>query len=93
MASRFPKFAALPFVAIDDDVIAGVPVRCLNEGAAIVCAERLLTVYGNVGAVVLRRSSVSSESLDLIRIFGDVPSESDLAASLRVPKAATSSRA
>jgi hypothetical protein len=93
LASRFPKFAALPFVAIDDDVIAGVPVRCINERAAIVCAERLLTVYGNVGAVVLRRSSVSSENLDLIRIFGDVPSESDLAVSLRVPKAVTSSRA
>lgn len=93
MASRFPKFAALPFVVIDDEVIPGAPVRCINERAAIVCAERLLTVFGNVGSVVLRRSSVSSEKLDLIQIFGDVPSESDFVASLRGAKPTTPSRA
>lgn len=93
MASRFPRFAALPFVVIDDDVVAGMPVRCISERAAIVCAERLLTVFGNVGSVALRRLSDSSEKLDLIQVFGDVPSESDLAASLRVSKTTTSSRA
>jgi hypothetical protein len=82
LANRFPKFAAWPFVAIDDDVIAGAPVRCINERAAIVCAERLLTVFGNVGSVVLRRSAVSSDKLDVIQIFGEVPSEGELAGSL-----------
>jgi hypothetical protein len=82
MASQFPKFAALPFVAIDDDVIVGAPVRCINERAAIVCAERFLTVFGNVGSVVLRRSAASSDKLDVIQIFGEVPCEGELAGSL-----------
>jgi hypothetical protein len=82
MASRFPRFAALPFVAIDDDVVAGRPVRCINERAAIECAERLLTVFGNVGSVALRRSSVASEKLDVLQTFGDVPVSGDL---VRVP--------
>jgi hypothetical protein len=78
---EFPKFAALPFVAIDDDVIAGMPVRCISEHAAIVCAERLLTVFGNAGSVALRRSNASSEKLDVLRMFGDVPNEEELAGS------------
>ena len=82
LAQQFPKFAALPFVAIDDDVVVGAPVRCINERAAIACAERLLTVFGNVGSVVLRRSTASSEKLDIIQIFGDVPGEDDFASSL-----------
>jgi hypothetical protein len=69
---------ALPFVVIDDDVIAGTPVRCINERAAIMCAQRLLTVFGNVGSVALRRSSVSGETLDVLQAFGDVPMGSDL---------------
>jgi len=93
LASQFPRFAALPFVAIDDDVIAAMPVRCINERAAIACAERLLTVFGHVGSVALRRASASSERLDLIQKFGDVPSETDLAASLRVLKDTTPFRA
>jgi hypothetical protein len=72
MTSQFPRFAALPFVAIDDEVIAGTPVRCINERAALLCAQRLLTVFGNVGSVALRRSSVSGETLDVLQTFGDV---------------------
>ena len=82
LANHFPKYAALPFVAIDDDVVAGAPVRCINERAAIICAERLLTVFGNVGSVVLRRSVISSNKLDVIQIFGEVPSDGELAGSL-----------
>ncbi|MGZ5872086.1 MAG: hypothetical protein ACXWKP_08240 [Bradyrhizobium sp.] len=78
MASQFPRFAALPFVAVDDDVVAGRPVRCINERAAIECAERLLTVFGNVGSVALRRSSVTSDRLDVLQMFGDVPAAADL---------------
>jgi hypothetical protein len=78
MASQFPRFAALPFVAIDDDVIAGVPVRCISERAAILCAEQLLTVFGNVGSLALRRSSVSGDTLDVLRTFGDVPRVGEL---------------
>ena len=73
MASQFPRFAALPFVVIDDDVIAGMPVRCISERAAILCAERLLTVFGNIGSVALRRSSASGEALDISGTFGEVP--------------------
>jgi hypothetical protein len=78
MTGQFPRFAALPFVAIDDDVIAGTPVRCISERAAILCAQRLLTVFGNAGSVALRRSSVSGETLDVLQIFGDVPLGSEL---------------
>jgi hypothetical protein len=78
MASQFPRFAALPFVAIDDDVVAGMPVRCINERAAILCAERLLTVFGNVGSVALRRSSASGDTLDVLQTFGAVPPGSGL---------------
>ena len=72
MASQFPRFAALPFVAIDDHVVAGMPVRCINERAAILCAERLLTVFGNVGSIALRRSSASGDTLDVLKTFGAV---------------------
>lgn len=72
---QFPRFAALPFVATDDGgVAAGQPVRCINERAALACAERMLTIFGNVGSVALRKSSVSSEKLDVLQKFGDVPS-------------------
>jgi hypothetical protein len=47
-------------------------VRCINERAALLCAQRLLTVFGNVGSVALRRSSVSGETLDVLHTFGDV---------------------
>ncbi len=78
MASQFLRFAALPFVAVNDDVVAGKPVRCISERAAIECAERLLTVFGNVGSVALRRTSYSSDRLDVLRVFGDVPAAGDL---------------
>jgi hypothetical protein len=78
MTSEFPRFAALPFIAIDGDVIAGTPVRCINERAAILCAHRLLTAFGNVGSVALRRSSVSGETLVVLQAFGDVPLGSEL---------------
>jgi hypothetical protein len=84
MTSHFPRFAALPFVAIDDDVIAGAPVRCISERAAILCAQRLLTVFSNVGSVALRRSSVSGETSDVLQTFGDVPLGSEpIGSSLR----------
>jgi hypothetical protein len=73
VAGQFPKFAALPFVVIDNDVIAGLPVRCISERAAILCAEHLLTVFGNVGSVALRRPSASGEALDVLGTFGEVP--------------------
>jgi hypothetical protein len=78
MTSQLPRFAALPFVVIDDGVIAGTPVRCINERAAIMCAQRLLTVFGNVGSVALRRSNVSGEALDVLQTFGNVPMGSEL---------------
>jgi hypothetical protein len=76
LPGRFPRYAALPFVAIDDDVVAaGIPVRCINERAAVACAERLFTIFGNVGSVALRRPNVSSDRLDVLQTFGDVPGE------------------
>jgi hypothetical protein len=73
MAGQFPRYAALPFVVEDGRVVAGLPVRCMNERAALVCAERLLTVFGNAGSVALRRASASSDRLDVLKAFGDVP--------------------
>jgi len=73
MAGRFPRYAALPFVVEDDQIAAGIPVRCMSEGAALLCAERLLTVFGYVGSVALRRTSECSDRLDVLRSFGDVP--------------------
>ena len=54
MAGQYPRYAAFPFVAEGDHVVAGLPVRCMSERAALMCAERLLTVFGNAGSVALR---------------------------------------
>ena len=73
MAGQFPRYAALPFVKDDDRITAGMPVRCMSERAALMCAERLLTVFGCVGSVALRRMSASSDRLDVLGAYGDVP--------------------
>ena len=73
MAGQFPRYAALPFVVEDDHIAPAMPVRCLSERAALVCAERLLSVLGYVGSVALRKTSASSDRLDVLRAFGDVP--------------------
>jgi hypothetical protein len=77
MAGQFPRYAALPFVVENDHIAAGMPVRCMSERAALVCAERLQTVFGHVGSVALRRTSASSDRLDVLRAFGDVPRASE----------------
>jgi len=78
MAGRFPRYAALPFALEDNQIAAGMPVRCMSERAALVCAERLLTVFGNVGSVALRRTSASSDRLDVLGVFGDIPRACEL---------------
>jgi len=77
MGGRFPRYAALPFVVRGEHVVAGVPVRCMDERAALACAERLLTVFGSVGSVALRRASHTSDRLEILMAFGDVPRASD----------------
>jgi hypothetical protein len=62
---------------VNNRIVAGMPVRCISEHAALVCAERLLGVVGYVGSVVLRRAGPSSERLDVLKAFGDVPSASE----------------
>jgi hypothetical protein len=73
MAGRFPRYAALPLVVRDDQLVAGPPIRCLSERAAHICAERLSNVFGYVGSMALRRTSASSDRLDVLKAFGDVP--------------------
>ena len=76
MAGRFPRYAALPFLLVNNRIVAGMPVRCISEHAALVCAERLLGEFGYVGSVVLGRASPSSERRDVLKAFGAVPSAS-----------------
>lgn len=86
MAGQYPRYAAFPFVAEGDHVVAGLPVRCMSERAALTCAERLLTVFGNAGSVALRRKSASSDRLDVLKTFGDVPRASEFAAAPSSPR-------
>ena len=86
MAGRYPRYAAFPFVVVDDHVVAGLPVRCMSERAALICAERLLTVFGNAGSVALRRRSASSDRLDVLKAFGDVPPAREFAAAPSSPR-------
>ena len=46
-----------------------------------ICFERLLTVFGNAGSVAFRRSSISSDKLDVPQMFDDVPNEEKFAGS------------
>jgi hypothetical protein len=86
MAGRYPRYAAFPFVVVDDHVVAGLPVRCTSERAALICAERLLTVFGNAGSVALRRRSAASDRLDVLKTFGDVPPVSEFAVTPSSPR-------
>jgi len=86
MAGPFPRYAALPFVVEDHHIAAGMPVRCMSERAALVCAERLLSVFGYVGSVALRRTSASSDRLDVLRAFGDVPRAGEFGGRSELPR-------
>jgi hypothetical protein len=73
-------FVALPFVLADDGtIIAGGPIECASAGTAILRAEVLSRMEGNVGAVAFSRTGDSDigifEDAVVLRKFGEVPTD------------------
>jgi hypothetical protein len=73
-------FVALPFVLADDGtIVAGGPIECASAGAAILRAEVLSRMEGNVGAVAFSRTGDSDigifEDAVVLRKFGEVPTD------------------
>jgi hypothetical protein len=71
---------ALPLIRAEDGtIVPGEAIECRNTGAAILRAEILSRIQGNVGAIAFSRSGdpdVSKfEDLVVLRRFGDVPSD------------------
>jgi hypothetical protein len=72
-------YVALPFVMSDDGPAPRHGVECTSASAAIVRAEALSRIDGNIGAVAFSRTGDPSlgdfEDAVLLRAFGDVPSD------------------
>jgi hypothetical protein len=70
-------YVALPFVASDDGPAPREGVECQSAHAAIVRAESLSRIDGNIGAVAFSRTGDPSLGdfayAVLLRAFGDVP--------------------
>jgi hypothetical protein len=72
-------FVALPFVMSDDGPAPREGVECTSASAAIMRAETLSRIDGNVGAVAFSRTGDPAlgnfQDAVLLRAFGDVPSD------------------
>ena len=72
-------FVALPFVLADDGtIIAGGPIESASAGTAILRAEVLSRMEGNVGAVAFSRTGDSDIGIfedAVVREFGEVPTD------------------
>jgi hypothetical protein len=68
-------YVALPFICAEHGTI--VPeIECRNTGAAILRAEILSRIQGNVGAIAFSRTDDVGKFDDavVLKRFGDVPS-------------------
>jgi hypothetical protein len=71
---------ALPFIRAEDGTIApGEATECRNAGAAILRAEVLSRIQGNIGAIAFSRTGdpdvgVFDDAMVLKR-FGEVPTD------------------
>jgi hypothetical protein len=73
-------YVALPFIRAEDGTIApGEAIECRNAGAAILRAEILSRIQGNVGAIAFSRTGdpdvAKFEDGVLLKKFGEVPTD------------------
>ena len=70
---------ALPLIRAEDGtIVPGEAIECRNTGAAILRAEILSRIQGNVGAIAFSRTGDPDvgkfEDAMVLKRFGDVPS-------------------
>lgn len=73
-------YVALPFIRTDDGTVApGEAIECASAGTAILRAEVLSRIRGNVGAVAFSRTGDPDvgvfEDAVVLKKFGEVPSD------------------
>jgi hypothetical protein len=71
---------ALPFIRAEDGTIApGEAIECRNARAAILRAEILSRIQGNVGAIAFSRTGDPDvgkfEDAVVLKTFGELPSD------------------
>jgi hypothetical protein len=70
-------YVALPFVLTDDGLVPGEAIECPSAGTAVLRAEVLSRIQGNVGAVAFCRTcdpdiGVFDDAI-ILKKFGDIP--------------------
>lgn len=73
-------YVALPFIRVDDGtIVPGEAIECRNAGAAILRAEILSRIQGNVGAIAFSRTDDPDvgtfEDAVVLKQFGEVPAD------------------
>jgi hypothetical protein len=72
-------FLAVPFDYVDNNIVAGEPIRCSSPAAAIQHAQGLWKTFGHAGAIALSRTSDleigNFGANQVLRRFGQAPSE------------------
>ena len=73
-------FVALPFTRAEDGtLVPGEAIECRNAGAAILRAEILSRIQGNVGAIAFSRTGDPDvgkfEEAVVLKKFGEVPTD------------------
>lgn len=72
-------YVALSFVMADDGPAPNEGIECMSANAAIMRADSLLRIAGNVGAVAFSRTGDPAlgdfNDAVLLRAFGSVPSD------------------
>ena len=72
-------FMVVPFDYVDDDIVAGEPIRCPSPAAAIERAQGLWKTFGHAGAIAISRTSDFEigkfGAKQVLRRFGQVPTE------------------
>jgi hypothetical protein len=73
-------FVALPFTRAEDGtLVPGEAIECRNAGAAILRAEILSRIQGNVGAIAFSRTGDPDggkfEDAVVLKKFGEVPTD------------------
>ena len=73
-------FVALPFIRAEDGtMVPGEAIECRHAGAAILGAEILSRIQGNVGAIAFSRTGDPDvgkfEDAVVLKKFGEVPTD------------------
>jgi hypothetical protein len=72
-------FVVVPFDYVDNDIVAGEPIRCPSPAAAIERAQGLWKTFGHAGAIAISRTSDFEigrfGARQVLRRFGQVSTE------------------